>query len=134
MVNYNYMRKMKQKLSKNVMKSLNLLNFVLVVLLVLSCNSKNSSGHQTLASDTNVQIIVYGSPDCIHCIHFKHLLDSAKLLYVFKPVTEDTALFREMMDKIHKANIRGYIQYPVVDVNGTILVHPPITELIKYLK
>ncbi len=120
------------------MKSLNLLSLLLIILFFFGCNSKKSSGQQASlknkAENANVQIIVYGSPDCIHCIRFQHILDSAKLLYVFKPVTEDTALFKEMMEKIHKANIRGYIQYPVVDVNGKILVHPPLDELIKYLK
>ena len=99
----------------------------------VQCSGRKNQTAQNVKPVNNAQMIVYGSPDCSHCIHFIQELDSAGIIYDFKAVTEDTAMFREMMRKIQSAEIKGFIAYPVVDVKGNILVRPSISEVSKYL-
>ena len=105
--------------------------------LLLFNNCSGNHKHAIVSSadhEKDAQLIVYGSPDCIHCIHFISELDSAGIKYDFRAVTTDTAQFNEMMRKIRTANIKGYISYPVVDIHGQILIHPSLEKLKEYIK
>ncbi len=116
------------------MRSSLFIALLISVVMLSECTSRNHSTEQASLTSNPPHLIVYGSRSCSHCIHFISQMDSAGVKYDFRAVDKDTAMFHEMMIKIHKADIKGYISYPVVDVNGTILVHPPIGELMKYLK
>lgn len=116
------------------MKSFTIILIAAGMLFLFDCNPKKSNAEHSSGTAGTAQLIVYGSPDCPHCQNFIHSLDSAGILYDFRAVSEDSTLFHEMMQKIRKANIKGYISYPVVDVNGHILVHPPIKDLMPYLQ
>ena len=95
------------------MKSLIILFISTQILLLNNCSGKRHQSTVIIEHDQNAQLIVYGSPDCIHCIHFIDELDSSGIKYDFRAVTSDTAMFNEMMRKIHIADVKGYISYPV---------------------
>ena len=116
------------------MKSLLIILLSSGLLLFNDCSGKHNHLMANHEHRADAQMIVYGSPDCIHCIHFINELDSAGLKYDFRAVTSDTAMFNEMMRKIRTADIKGYISYPVVDIKGKILVRPSLNDLMKYLK
>jgi glutaredoxin len=85
----------------------------------------------------NVQsrkIIIYGSKECDHCLHFIASLDSAGIKYDFRDVEKDKKLFNEMLIKIQQADIKGYVSYPVLDVEGKIMVRPVFKDLAELLK
>jgi hypothetical protein len=116
------------------MKSIIILILSTGILLLNNCAGKKNHSAVTGIHEKDAPMIVYGSPDCIHCMHFISELDSAGLTYDFRAVTEDTAMFNEMMRKIRSAEIKGYISYPVVDIHGKILVRPSMKELMESLK
>ena len=116
------------------MKSLIFITLSVGMLLFNNCSGNHKHSIDTKDHPADAQMIVYGSPDCIHCIHFINELDSVGIKYDFRAVTSDTAMFNEMMRKIRTADIKGYISYPVVDIHGKILVRPSVEELEKYLK
>lgn len=95
------------------------------VLLLWAC--QNSGTIQTK------DIIVYGSDNCDHCVVFKAKLDSAGFTYGFKDVEFSEALTNEMVQKVRAAGIMGQINYPVIDVEGKILVAPELVEVIKLM-
>ena len=76
------------------------------------------------------QIIVYGSNNCDHCLDFKAQLDSIGFSYDFRDVEFNDAMNREMYYKVQRARIVGRINYPVIDVEGKIMVAPNLSEVI----
>lgn len=82
------------------------------------------TGNPVRYGSENKNIIVYGSKACPHCIIFIRELDEADIAYTFKEVDNDDANFTEMYDKIKAINYQGYVNYPVLDVDGEILVAP----------
>jgi glutaredoxin len=88
---------------------------------------------ETTKSNPKNEIIVYGSKNCIHCIKFLSSLDSAGIKYKFRDVEQDKNLFNEMYQKIQKANIKGFISYPVLDIEGKILVNPDFKQFTGFL-
>jgi glutaredoxin len=72
----------------------------------------------------NDNIIVYGSNTCPHCLVIMRKLEEEEIPFLFKDVDKNDTDFQEMYDKIRKINYQGYVNYPVVDVKGTILVAP----------
>jgi len=75
-------------------------------------------------------IIVYGSNNCDHCLDFKAQLDSIGFSYDFRDVEFNDAMNREMYYKVQRARIVGRINYPVIDVEGKIMVAPKLSEVI----
>ena len=71
-----------------------------------------------------VDIIIYGSKTCPHCMAFIQKIDREGISYTFKEVDNDDENYQEMFDKIKSINFKGYVNYPVVDVGGEILVAP----------
>ena len=107
-------------------KILNLIIFML--LFFISCNPAerpaqegNREEHEISEND---EVIVYGSRTCPHCMVFIRKLDDKGIRYVFREVDNDDNNFREMYDKIKSINFKGYVNYPVIDVGGEILVNP----------
>jgi len=76
------------------------------------------------------EIIVYGSNNCDHCVDFKAQLDSVGLTYDFRDVEFDDAMNNELYRKVQEAKITGRINYPVIDIEGKIMVTPTLREVI----
>ena len=106
--------------------------FLVVCIIMISCSTKKPEQSNNLTGSLEV-IVVYGSKDCIHCMAFTRSLDSAGVDYKFCEVDKDKSLFNEMYQKIQKINYQGYVEYPVVDVNGKILVSPEFGEIAAQL-
>jgi glutaredoxin len=106
-----------------------ILNFVIFLLLFsISCNPAEKSEQEQNKQDHEIsekkEVIVYGSRTCPHCMVFIRKLDEAGIKYIFMEVDNDDANFREMYDKIKSVNFKGYVNYPVIDVGGEIMVNP----------
>lgn len=76
-------------------------------------------------------IIVYGSMHCDHCLAFRRKLDAKGLEYKFNDVDNSDPLFKEMQAKIQSINYTGYVEFPIVDIGGKILVNPKYSEAEK---
>lgn len=81
--------------------------------------------------NTNIQIIIYGSKSCPHCVAFVEKMDQENISYTFKEVDNNDKNYLEMLDKVNSINFTGYIGYPVVDVGGHILVAPEFDRFIE---
>lgn len=102
---------------------------------VLSCETNrksiDTSGNMTPKVTKN--ITVYGSEDCDHCIEFRNKMDSAKIKYEFKDAEANEKYYNELLLKIQQANFKGYVAFPVVDINDKIYVRPEFSEFLKIL-
>lgn len=79
-------------------------------------------------------LILYGSSDCDHCIVFKAKLDSAEIAYEFKDLKiEEKRYDIELLEKIKAANYKGYVHFPVADIEGKIIVKPELEEVMESL-
>jgi glutaredoxin len=91
-------------------------------------NQEKQAGAETAASEANAEpqktILVYGSDECSHCVDFKAQLDSAGLEYTFYDVEKDQSKGEEMMLKVQRTGFQGYVRFPVVEVDGKIVVAP----------
>ncbi len=85
----------------------------------LSIPDQSSTSHKNAE-----EIIIYGSKTCPHCMAFIQKMDREGIHYSFKEVDNDDENYQEMFDKIKSINFKGYVNYPVVDVGGEILVAP----------
>ncbi len=99
-------------------------HFWVILALVLamgfySCDNAKKVDHEQKSS-----IIVYGSGHCNHCKRFKAWLDEKGLKYTFHDVTLDQDAKKEMMRKVKKSNAGKRVLYPVVDLDGRILIRP----------
>jgi len=113
--------------------------FLFFLFALLGCSEKkeknvNSSRDSTKTEDEfsqqgkQKQIIVYGSMDCDHCLTFIRKLDSRGIEYEFRDVDESDTYFLELRQKIASINYTGYVQFPVLDIEGSILVNPDFKE------
>ena len=78
-------------------------------------------------------IIVYGSDNCEHCVVFKAKLDSIGYTYEFRDVEFDRANSDEMVFKVRRKGISGGFKYPVIDIQGTVLVAPELEEVLELM-
>ncbi len=92
---------------------------------------KTSTGTSLKQAD---EVIVYGNHTCPHCVAFTNKLKDNGIKYIFKEVDKRDENFKEMYEKVQSAEYQGYIQYPVVDINGKILVSPEYDEFRKHLR
>ncbi len=95
-----------------------------------------SIGCETKKPETTSQkeMIVYGSNTCDHCISFKQKMDSLGIKYTFYDVQEDQTKAQEMLDKLEKVNFIGNIAFPVVDIEGRVMVSPEIPMVVGLVK
>ncbi len=104
-----------------------------MAIITLGCSSRKIEENKT----NNVKqdkLIVYGSLDCPHCVVFTESLDSAGIKYIFCEVDKDKALFNEMYQKIQKIKYLGNVSYPVIDINGKVLVNPEFNEIVDLIR
>jgi glutaredoxin len=88
-----------------------------------------------LRADTDTGIIMYGSKNCGLCTAMQRNLDAEKIPYQFLDVKEDAAKNSEMWAKIFKAHGRlNSVRFPVMDINGEILVSPKFEDVKAKLK
>ncbi|GJM30361.1 MAG: hypothetical protein DHS20C17_29960 [Cyclobacteriaceae bacterium] len=78
-------------------------------------------------------IIVYGSNNCDHCVEFKAKLDSVMFEYEFIDVEFNESMQNEMVQKVRNSGVSGGFKYPVIDVEGKILVAPELNELLELM-
>lgn len=68
---------------------------------------------------TKKTIIIYGSPDCHHCIDTKKWLTDHKIDFIFCDIDHDKNAVREMLFKLKVAKIpTNNLGIPVIDKNG----------------
>lgn len=96
--------------------------------------STNVSDQSGILQHKSAEIIVYGSKSCPHCIAFINEMDEEKISYTFKEVDNDDKNYQEMLDKIKSINFMGYVNYPVVDIGGNILVAPDFDQFIEFYR
>ena len=95
------------------------------------------SGHSSQAINSKNTILVYGDEQCWNCQHFRKSLSEAHINFVFYDVDADAAKNREMWDKIYAlAPKTKQITFPIVDINGKVIMTHPITfqEIRGFLK
>lgn len=97
--------------------------------LILFWACQNSDTNNSSIKQTK-EIIVYGSNNCDHCVDFKAQLDSVGFAYDFRDVEFDDTMNNELYRKIQAAKIQGRINYPVIDVDGKIMVAPSLSDVI----
>jgi len=86
------------------------------------------------ARSSQKEMIVYGSNTCDHCIDFKRKMDSLGVKYTFYDVEVDQRKADEMLAKLEKARFMGYISFPVVDIEGRVMVSPELPMVVGLLK
>ncbi|MCB1189882.1 MAG: hypothetical protein H7A23_18420 [Leptospiraceae bacterium] len=100
----------------------------------LRVNPTQSSNFPVLPSDQS-PVLIYGSESCKLTRNFRKQLDQNKTNYTFFDVEKDTNKQTEMFSKVNTYYPDlAVIMYPVVDVNGSILVSPNISEFNKIQK
>ena len=69
-------------------------------------------------------IIVYGSPDCHHCIDTKKFLTENKIDFVFYDIDSDRNALNEMLAKLKAAKISANgLGIPVIDKYGEVFTN-----------
>ena len=87
----------------------------------------------TVAKAVN-SITLYGREGCGLCKAMRKNLDNAGIVYTFYDVDADESKNTEMWQKIQSSDpgIKN-VQFPVVDINGLILMSPSFEEVMRYL-
>ena len=108
---------------------------IVCIVVVFGCRSKrksiDTSGNITLKVEKH--ITVYGSINCDHCLEFRNKLDSVGIKYEFKDAEANEQYYTELLFKIQQASFKGYVSFPVLEVNDKIYVKPDFSEFMKIL-
>lgn len=108
--------------------------FILIAL-IFSCEGKRKSidtSGNTYVKTAKV-VTIYGSVNCDHCNEFRNQMDAAKLEYIFKDAEAEEKNYRELLLKIQQANYKGYVEFPVLDIDGKIYVRPEFAVIQKLI-
>jgi glutaredoxin len=82
---------------------------------------------------TQKKMIIYGSMQCVHCHQLRRQLDAQGIEYEFRDVDESDVFFQILQNKLKEINFKGYVRYPVIDIEGEILVNPEFEEVVQRL-
>jgi len=127
-----------------IKRPIQIILLIVSVILFYRCSDTNKTQNETNAQKSakitqdekqrgpQKMIIVYGSMHCDHCLAFRRKLDSRGLEYTFNDVDNSDELFKEMQVKIQSINYTGYVNFPIVDIGGKILVNPKFNEAEKF--
>lgn len=110
---------------------------ILLLGISFGCETKKTESTKSdVSSEAYAQkeMTVYGSNTCDHCISFKKEMDSLGIKYTFYDVEADQTKAQEMLDKLEKVNFSGYIAFPVVDIEGRVMVNPEISMVVGLVK
>jgi glutaredoxin len=104
-----------------------------VGILAINCESKKKSIDTTgnLTPKVDKTIIIYGSQSCDHCITFRQKIDSLNIKYDFRDAEANENYYNELMFKIQQARYTDYIAFPVVDIEGKLMVRPELDVFLK---
>lgn len=107
-----------------------------VGMLAFSCETKKKSIDTTgnLTPKVEKTIIIYGSESCDHCLIFRQKIDSLNIKYDFRDAEANEKYYNELMFKIQQANFKEYISFPVIDIDGKLLVRPELDVFLKALE
>lgn len=107
-----------------------------VGMLIVSCDTKKKSIDTTgnLSPKVEKNIIIYGSESCDHCIIFRQKIDSLNIKYDFRDAEADEKYYNELMFKIQQAKYTDYIGFPVIDIDGKLLVRPELDVFLEALE
>lgn len=112
-----------------------LLFIIVSIVVVIACESKRKSIDTSGNTTPKVakEITIYGSENCDHCIEFREKLDSLNLTYAFKDAEANEKFYQELLLKIQQANFKGYVSFPVLEINDKIYVKPEFSEFLQVL-
>ena len=104
---------------------------IAMVFLIFSCENKKKSIDTSGNTNMHVQkeVIMYGSVNCDHCIVFRKAMDEAHFTYEFRDAEASEEVYQELLLKIQQANFKGYVSFPVLDIEGQIYVKPEFSEI-----
>ena len=86
------------------------------------------------SSNPQKEIFIYGSSQCSHCTDLTSALDSEGYLYTFNDVYMNDPLTIEMVDTVRGTGFQGQISFPVVFVDGELMIAPKHEVLFDLLK
>lgn len=95
----------------------------------MSGNASGEIENKSKSKGTQKNIIVYGSMECNHCHEFRRKLESKGISYEFRDVDENDAYFIELQNLIRSINYKGYVSYPVIDIEGEVFVNPNFRDV-----
>ena len=101
----------------------------------MACESKRKSIDTSgnLTPKAVKEITIFGSENCDHCIEFRDKMDSLNLTYEFKDAEANEKFYNELLLKIQQANYKGYVSFPVLEINDKIYVKPEFSDFLKIL-
>jgi len=107
----------------------------ILTFLFFNCENRRKSidTSANITPQAQKHVTIYGSENCDHCIEFRHKMDSAKLVYEFKDAEANEKYYQELLMKIQQANYKGYVSFPVIDINDKIFVRPEFSEFLKVM-
>lgn len=94
-----------------------------------SVNADDDIENKSKPRGTQKKIIVYGSMACNHCHEFRRKLESKGISYEFRDVDENDKYFIELQNLIKSTNFKGYVSYPVIDIEGEVFVNPDFSDV-----
>ena len=111
----------------------NLLFATVLIVVTIGCESKRKSIDTSgnLTPGVVKKITLFGSENCDHCIAFRKKMDSVNLKYEFKDTEANEQYYKDLLFKIKQANFKGYVSFPVLEVNDKIYVKPEFENFIK---
>jgi glutaredoxin len=83
----------------------------------------------TLSADQQPKIMMYGSETCYYCKAMRKNLDSEKIPYTYYDVNKDSAKNREMWAKVQTVGKFSSITFPIMDIDGKVLISPKFPEV-----
>ena len=112
-----------------------LLFIIVIITTVFACENKKSDidTSKNLTPVVKKKITIFGSENCDQCIEFRNKMDSLNIKYEFKDAEAHERYYQELLLKIQKANFKGYVSFPVLEVDDKIYVKPKFSEFMKLL-
>lgn len=107
---------------------------LLFVALTIACDNKEKKSIEAAEGIKPMavhDITVYGSENCDHCIDFRKKVDSVGVKYTFKDVEASEQFYNELTQKIQQAQYKGYVSFPVLEIDGKLYVKPELDEFMK---
>ncbi len=113
-----------------------ILSILIIVLAFAGCTDNKEQARNAAAQSTVSQkeMLIYGSNECEHCIAFKKKMDSLDIKYTFYDVQVDQSKADEMLRKLEEVKFMGYIAFPVVDVDGNVMVNPELKKVLAEVR
>lgn len=104
-----------------------------IAFIAVVCNSKKDSidTSNNTVPEAQKELIIYGSENCDHCLEFRQKIDSMKIDYVFKDAEANENYYNELAAKINRANLQGYIAFPVIEIDGRLMVRPEFDNFLS---